>query len=85
MPGPVLWSAPRRAIRGSRRCPTQAVVAGLCGIATDCLSQIERGPRVPSSEVVGRLAAELRVPAGWLLGDDDSPGNGSSRVRRVTV
>ncbi|MFB8037081.1 helix-turn-helix domain-containing protein [Streptomyces sp. NPDC056004] len=52
---------------------TQAVVAGLCGIATDYLSQIERGLRVPSSEVVGRLAAELRVPAGWLLGDDDSP------------
>ncbi|GAA1330980.1 hypothetical protein GCM10009647_070730 [Streptomyces sanglieri] len=52
---------------------TQAVVAGLCGIATDCLSQIERGLRVPSSEVVGRLAAGLRVPAGWLLGDDDSP------------
>ncbi|MFG2221038.1 MULTISPECIES: helix-turn-helix domain-containing protein [unclassified Streptomyces] len=52
---------------------TQAVVAGLCGIATDCLSQIERGLRVPSSEVVGRLAAELRVPADWLLGDDDSP------------
>ncbi len=49
------------------------MVAGLCGIARDYLSQIERGLRMPSSEVVGRLAAKIRVPASWLLADDDSP------------
>ncbi|MFJ1839918.1 helix-turn-helix domain-containing protein [Streptomyces sp. NPDC088175] len=59
--------------RRNRLGRTQAVVAGLCGITTDYLSQIERGLRVPSSEVVGKLAAELQVPAGWLLGDDNSP------------
>ncbi|WP_330433713.1 helix-turn-helix domain-containing protein [Streptomyces sp. NBC_00825] len=61
------------------------MVAGLCGIATDYLSQIERGLRMPSSEVVGRLAAKIRVPASWLLADDDSPGARSSRVWRVTA
>ncbi|MFD7972088.1 helix-turn-helix domain-containing protein [Streptomyces clavifer] len=49
---------------------TQAAVAGLCGITTDYLSQIERGLKCPSSEVVSRLAAELKVPVGYLLGDD---------------
>ncbi|HWU07558.1 MAG TPA: helix-turn-helix transcriptional regulator [Streptomyces sp.] len=52
-----------------RQGRTQAAVAGLCGITTDYLSQIERGHKTPSSDVVARLAAELQVSAGYLLGD----------------
>ncbi|MEU1487209.1 helix-turn-helix domain-containing protein [Streptomyces sp. NPDC005752] len=52
-----------------RRGRTQAAVAGLCGITTDYLSQIERGLKTPSSDVVVRLAAELQVSTGYLLGD----------------
>ncbi|MEU2468585.1 helix-turn-helix transcriptional regulator [Streptomyces sp. NPDC012486] len=52
-----------------RQGRTQAAVAGLCGITTDYLSQIERGHKTPSSDVVARLAAELRVSTGYLLGD----------------
>ncbi|WP_334666628.1 helix-turn-helix transcriptional regulator [Streptomyces cyaneofuscatus] len=37
---------------------TQAVLAGLCGITTDYLSQIERGLKTPSGDVLARLAAE---------------------------
>ncbi|NEB56989.1 helix-turn-helix transcriptional regulator [Streptomyces griseus] len=45
----------------------QAAVAGLCGISTDYLSQIERGRKTPSVDVLARLAAELGAapsPAG---------------------
>ncbi|WP_324605343.1 helix-turn-helix transcriptional regulator, partial [Streptomyces sp. NRRL S-15] len=38
-----------------RQGRTQAAVAGLCGITTDYLSQIERGHKTPSSDVVARL------------------------------
>ncbi|MFE3676113.1 helix-turn-helix domain-containing protein [Streptomyces griseus] len=51
----------------------QAAVAGLCGISTDYLSQIERGRRKPSRDVLARLAAELGVAVGTLLGDDGTP------------
>lgn len=64
---------------------TQAVLAGLCGITTDYLSQIERGLKTPSGDVLARLAAELQVPVGTLLGDTEperapSAASGSSRV-----
>ncbi|MFD4032655.1 helix-turn-helix domain-containing protein [Streptomyces sp. NPDC058637] len=68
---------------------TQAAVAGLCGITTDYLSQIERGLKSPSSEVVARLAAELKVPVGYLLGDDQparpapGPAPGADVVRAL--
>lgn len=50
----------------------QAAVAGLCGISTDYLSQIERGRKNPSGEVLALLAAELNVTVGTLLGDAES-------------
>ncbi|MFE9016677.1 helix-turn-helix domain-containing protein [Streptomyces cyaneofuscatus] len=64
---------------------TQAVLAGLCGITTDYLSQIERGLKTPSGDVLARLAAELQVPVGTLLGDTEpehapATPSGSSRV-----
>ncbi|WP_331730528.1 helix-turn-helix transcriptional regulator [Streptomyces sp. NBC_01174] len=65
-----------------RQGRTQAAVAGLCGITTDYLSQIERGHKTPSSEVVARLAAELQVSTGYLLGDAQPapPSTGPSAV-----
>ncbi|GFN09325.1 hypothetical protein Smic_78810 [Streptomyces microflavus] len=64
---------------------TQAVLAGLCGITTDYLSQIERGLKTPSGDVLARLAVELQVPVGTLLGDTvperaPTTASGSSRV-----
>lgn len=52
----------------NRRKKTQPV-AGLAGITTDYLSQIERGRKTPSAQVLRLLAAALEVPAGMLLGD----------------
>ncbi|WP_239109673.1 helix-turn-helix domain-containing protein [Streptomyces anulatus] len=62
-------------VRAARRRDgrPQAAVAGLCGISTDYLSQIERGRKKPSGDVLARLAAELGVAVGTLLGDDDAP------------
>lgn len=56
-------------IRAARRRDgrPRAAVAGLCGISTDYLSQIERGRKKPSGDVLAKLADELgggRVAAG---------------------
>ncbi|MEV4837836.1 helix-turn-helix transcriptional regulator [Nonomuraea sp. NPDC049486] len=58
-----------------KRQRTQAAVAGLCGITEEYLSQIERGLKVPSLQVLYGLALELSVPVAALLGDgrDESP------------
>ncbi|MFH8736811.1 helix-turn-helix domain-containing protein [Streptomyces sp. NPDC017964] len=52
---------------------TQAVIAGLCGVTEDYLSQIERGLKTPSPDVLTRIAAELSVSVGTLLGDPAEP------------
>lgn len=49
---------------------TQAAIAGLCGITERYLQQIEAGQKVPSADVLARLAAELGVPLAALLTDD---------------
>ncbi|MGW4729999.1 helix-turn-helix domain-containing protein [Streptomyces shenzhenensis] len=49
-----------RHYRGGR---PQDAVAGLVGISPDCLSQIERGLKVPSLPILYALAQELSVPA----------------------
>lgn len=48
---------------------TQAVVAGLSGITSDYLYQIERGKKVPAVPVLVQLAAVLRVSVSELLGE----------------
>jgi transcriptional regulator with XRE-family HTH domain len=48
---------------------TQAVVAGLSGITTDYLYQIERGKKLPALPVAIQLAEVLRVPLSALLGE----------------
>lgn len=46
---------------------TQVVVAGLTGITTDYLYQIERGKKLPTVPVLTQLAAVLNVPVSTLL------------------
>lgn len=53
--------------QGNRQ--TQAVVAGLSGITTDYLYQIERGKKLPALPVAVHLARVLRVPLSTLLGE----------------
>ncbi|WP_233221343.1 helix-turn-helix domain-containing protein [Streptomyces carminius] len=57
----------------TRRGRTQVAVAGLAGITEAYLSQIERGLKVPSADVLTRIAAELNVPVASLLGEDPAP------------
>ena len=57
----------RFAREGNRQ--TQAVVAGLSGITTDYLYQIERGKKLPALPVAVELARVLRVPLSTLLGE----------------
>ncbi|MEU5834444.1 helix-turn-helix transcriptional regulator [Streptomyces diacarni] len=54
----------------SRSGRPQAAVAGLCGITERYLSLIENGKRMPSPDVLARLAAELGVPIAALLSDE---------------
>ncbi|WP_213456603.1 helix-turn-helix domain-containing protein [Rhizomonospora bruguierae] len=60
---------------------SQAAVAGLCGISERYLQQIEAGQKVPSADVLARLAAELGVPLASLLSEDhvdsDLPPDGA--------
>jgi transcriptional regulator with XRE-family HTH domain len=51
---------------------TQAVVAGLSGITTDYLYQIERGKKLPAVPVLVQLAEVLRVSVSELLGETPS-------------
>lgn len=52
---------------------TQTVVAGLAGITTDYLYQIERGKKLPTLPVLLQLAEVLRLPVARLLGEPAAP------------
>ena len=54
---------------------TQVVVAGLSGITTDYLYQIERGKKLPTIPVLTQLAQTLNVPLSKLLGEPEAPAN----------
>lgn len=53
---------------------TQAVVAGLSGISTNYLYQIERGTKLPAVPVIMQLARVLRLSVSELLGEIPSTG-----------
>lgn len=59
-----------RHFRGGRK---QEVVAGLVGISTDYLSQIERNLKVPTIQVLQNIARELGVPVAALLSESAPP------------
>lgn len=54
---------------------TQVVVAGLSGITTDYLYQIERGKKLPTIPVLAQLAQVLRVPLSGLLDEPEAPAS----------
>jgi transcriptional regulator with XRE-family HTH domain len=54
---------------------TQAVIAGLTGITTDYLYQIERGKKLPTVPVLTQLADVLRIPLSALLGEKPTPSS----------
>src|SRR5438445_7068148 len=56
---------------------TQVVVAGLAGITTDYLHQIEHGKKLPTIPVLVQLAQVLNVPLSRLL--DQPPSRGYDR------
>lgn len=62
-----------------RQHKQQTVVAGLAGITTDYLYQIERGLKLPSLAVLFELARVLDMPLSALLGEAPS-GNQSGRA-----
>lgn len=69
---------------------TQAVIAGLCGITEDYLSQIERGLKKPSHDVLTRIAGELNVSVAALLDDTaeerpDVPATAGADVVRALL
>jgi transcriptional regulator with XRE-family HTH domain len=53
-------------------------VATMAGISNPYLSQIERGLRAPSEEVLRAIAKTLNISADLLRGD--APANGSAEV-----
>ncbi len=53
-------------------------VAAMAGISNPYLSQIERGLRVPSEEVLRAIAESLNISADLLRGDE--PADGSADV-----
>ncbi|MEO3854500.1 helix-turn-helix domain-containing protein [Acrocarpospora sp. B8E8] len=55
-----------------KRQRTQVAIAGLIGITEEYLSQIERGLKTPSLQVLHALAKELGVPISALLGEAPS-------------
>src|SRR5437870_13725029 len=57
----------------SRR--TQVVVAGLTGITTNYLHQIEHGKKLPTIPVLTQLAEVLNVPLSRLLDQPPSRGD----------
>lgn len=59
---------------------TQVVVAGLSGITTDYLYQIERGKKLPTIPVLAQLAQVLRVPLSGLLDEPEAPASGQSSI-----
>ncbi|MFF2902328.1 helix-turn-helix domain-containing protein [Streptomyces sp. NPDC057966] len=90
MSHPTLPVGERVRFHRTRRGRTQAVVAGLCGITEDYLSQIERGLKNPSHAVLVELANQLQVPVAALLGDTeaarpDTPATAGTDVVRALL
>ncbi len=61
-----------------RRGKSQEVLAGLAGITTSYLSQIERGHKIPTVGVLRGLARVLNVPVSALLGESEPDGKARS-------
>jgi transcriptional regulator with XRE-family HTH domain len=58
-------------------------VAAMAGISNPYLSQIERGLRAPSEEVLRAIAESLNVSADLLRGDDEPPDGSADVVEAI--
>jgi transcriptional regulator with XRE-family HTH domain len=63
-----------RAARAAKH-QTKVVVAGLSGITTDYLYQIERGKKLPTIPVLAQLAQVLNVPLSQLIDEPGAPAS----------
>ncbi|MGH3828364.1 MAG: helix-turn-helix domain-containing protein [Pseudonocardiaceae bacterium] len=63
-----------RATRAAKH-RTREVVAGLSGITTDYLYQIERGKKLPTVPVLAQLAQVLNVPLSMLIDTPEAPAS----------
>lgn len=75
----LLIGARVRATRAANH-QTQVVVAGLSGITTDYLYQIERGKKLPTIPVLTQLAQVLNVPLSRLLDEPEVPARNLATV-----
>src|SRR5690606_11489494 len=64
---------------------SQAAVAGLCGISERYLQQIEAGQKIPSADVLARLASELGVPIASLFSDEPAAEPATASTIAPTV
>jgi len=62
---------------------SQEKLAERAGVNTSYLSQIERGRKAPSIEVLGRLAAAVRLPLGELFAEDEAGEPRDQQLREV--
>lgn len=58
---------------------TQQQFAEKCEIATNYLSEIERGQKFPSVEMIERLSIELKIPAYFLFMDKEPISDESTK------
>ena len=72
MDAAMVASRVREAMTASRL--TQSGLADQLGVNQSTLSLVIRGKRLPSLQLLQKLATTLKVRAGWLIGDED-PGN----------
>lgn len=65
------YAALGRRVREARRARrlSQEKLGELCGISTAHVGHIERGTRIPSADVLFRLAVELQVSMDYLFFD----------------
>ena len=61
---------------------SQQQLAEKCDIATNYLSEIERGQKFPSIELIERLSAELDIPPSFLFTDEKTGGNEDLLIKK---
>lgn len=71
------YAALGRRIRSARKAQgfSQEKLGELCGISTAHVGHIERGTRIPSADVLFRLAVELQVSMDYLFFDSSTDCN----------
>jgi transcriptional regulator with XRE-family HTH domain len=64
---------------------SQEALAARARLNTSYLSQIERGKKAPSLEVLSRLATAVRLPLGVLFAEDEAADPRDLQLRELEV